>query len=368
MEISEKQQAKKAVIAMSGGVDSSVAAYLMKKQGYECIGATMKLFYGEDPECGGEHSCCSASDVEDARSVAHSLDMPFYVFNFSDQFEKKVIRCFAEAYENGRTPNPCIDCNRYLKFERLFERARELDYDFVVTGHYARIEYDSASGRYLLKKAADENKDQSYVLYSMTQEQLAHTRFPLGGMSKPEVRALAKAHGFVNAKKHDSQDICFVPNGRYADFIERYTGKTFPPGDFIDRSGKKLGEHRGVIRYTVGQRRGLGLALPEPLYVSRVNPEDNTVTLAPEPELYSKALIATDINLISVPCLREPVRLKAKVRYRQPEQTATVTQTDENTLRVDFDEPQRAITRGQALVLYDGDVVVGGGTIDAIPE
>ncbi|MCH5264320.1 MAG: tRNA 2-thiouridine(34) synthase MnmA [Lachnospiraceae bacterium] len=368
MKISESKNSKKAIIAMSGGVDSSVAAFLMKEKGYECMGATMKLFYGEEPESANEHSCCSLSDVEDARSVAHALDIPFYVFNFSEQFEEKVIQRFVEAYENGRTPNPCIDCNRYLKFDKLFSRAKELDYDFVVTGHYAQIVYDEASGRYLLKKAVDDNKDQSYVLYSMTQEQLAHTLFPLGGMTKPEVRNIAESHRFVNARKHDSQDICFVQNGKYADFIEEYTGKSFPAGDFIDGDGQKLGDHKGVIRYTVGQRKGLGLSFPEPMYVSQVNPENNTVTLVPEPHLYSKTLIATDINLISVSRIEEPMRIKAKVRYRQPEQPATVTQIDEDTLRVDFDEPQRAITKGQAVVLYDGDTVVGGGTIESLPK
>ena len=354
---------KKALIAMSGGVDSSVAAYLMKSQGYDCMGVTMKLFHNEDIGISREHSCCSLDDVEDARSVAYALGIPYHVFNFSDRFEESVISRFISAYENGVTPNPCIDCNRYLKFDKLYLRAKELSYDYVVTGHYARIEKDDSSGRYLLKKALDADKDQSYVLYALTQEQLAHTIFPLGGLTKPEVREIAEAHGFINAHKQDSQDICFVQNGSYADFIEEHTGKSYPCGDFIDRDGNILGCHRGVIRYTVGQRKGLGISFSKPMYVCAVDPTENTVTLGKESELYSQALTAKDINLISVPTIDKPLRLKAKVRYRQPEQWATVTQTDADTLKIQFDEPQRAVTKGQAVVLYDGDTVVGGATI-----
>ncbi len=354
---------RKAMIAMSGGVDSSVAAFLMKEQGYDCIGATMKLFYNEDAGIPRDHSCCSLDDVEDARSVAQSMDMPYYVMNFSERFREDVIDRFVAAYENGMTPNPCIDCNRYLKFEKLFSRAKELGCDYVVTGHYALIEYDGDRKRYLLRKAADPGKDQSYVLYSMTQEQLAHTIFPLGGMEKTQVRRIAEEHGFVNAKKHDSQDICFVQNGSYADFIEQYTGKTYPAGNFVDTQGRVLGQHRGVIRYTVGQRKGLGISFAQPMYVSRVDPLENTVVLGSNEDLFSRTFSAKDINLIAVDRLDGPVRLKAKVRYRQPEQWATVTQEGEDTLHIEFDEPQRAITKGQAVVLYDGDIVVGGGTI-----
>ncbi|MCI8473410.1 MAG: tRNA 2-thiouridine(34) synthase MnmA [Clostridiales bacterium] len=354
---------KKAIIAMSGGVDSSVAAYLMKSQGYDCMGVTMKLFRGEDIGVPREHSCCSMDDVEDARSIAYSLGIPYHVFNFSDRFEDTVIRRFIESYENGRTPNPCIDCNRYLKFDKLYHRAKELDYDFVVTGHYAHIERDTASGRYLLKKAADRDKDQSYVLYMLTQEQLAHTLFPLGGMVKNKVRSIAETQGFINAHKHDSQDICFVRNGSYGDFIEEHTGKKYPGGAFLDCSGNILGTHKGVIRYTMGQRKGLGISSAEPLYVCAVDPICNTVTLGKEAQLYSRTLTATDINMITVSSIDKPLRLKAKVRYRQTEQWATVIQTDKNTLRIEFDEPQRAVTGGQAAVLYDGDTVVGGGTI-----
>lgn len=354
---------QKAIIAMSGGVDSSVAAYLMKKAGYECIGATMKLFHNEDTGVSRAHTCCSLDDVEDARSVAYALGMPYYVFNFSERFREDVLEKFVLSYENGCTPNPCIDCNRYLKFEKLFSRMRELEYDYVVTGHYAQIERDGTSGRYLLKKAVDDTKDQSYVLYSLTQEQLAHVQFPLGSMRKSEAREIAGEQGFINARKHDSQDICFVVNGKYGDFIEHYRGKHYPEGDFLDANGNVLGRHKGIIRYTIGQRKGLGLALKEPMYVTAVDPVKNTVTLGRNEELFARTLRARDINLISLPEIKGELRLKAKVRYRHTEQWARVVQTEPDEIRVEFEEPQRAITAGQAVVLYDGDVVVGGGTI-----
>ncbi|MGN0537361.1 MAG: tRNA 2-thiouridine(34) synthase MnmA [Acutalibacteraceae bacterium] len=354
---------KKALIAMSGGVDSSVSAFLMKKQGYDCMGVTMKLFQNDDVGVSREQSCCSLEDVEDARSVAFSLGIPYHVFNFSDRFQEEVMDRFVRSYENGITPNPCIDCNRYLKFQKLFLRAKELGYDYIVTGHYAQIVFDEKTGLFLLKKAVDPHKDQSYVLYSLTQEQLAHIKFPLGGMNKSDVRKIAEEQGFINAKKHDSQDICFVQDGKYANFIEQYTGKTYPDGNFVDKNGKVLGRHKGIIRYTIGQRKGLGLALPQPMYVCSVNPSENTVILGTNDELFSKDLIAKDINLISVEHIDTPLRLKAKIRYAQPEQWATVTQLDDDTLSVVFDEPQRAITKGQSVVLYDGDIVVGGGTI-----
>lgn len=357
---------KKVLVAMSGGVDSSVAACLMKESGNECIGATMKLFQNEDVGLSKEHSCCSLDDVEDARSVANELDMPFYVLNFSERFKECVVDKFVEAYENGLTPNPCIECNRHLKFTALFNRVKELDYDYVVTGHYARIGYNETTKRYELKKAIDDTKDQSYVLYSMTQEQLAHVLFPLGELKKTEVREIAAKHNFINANKHDSQDICFVQNGSYADFIEEYTGKTYPEGEFVDTENNVLGTHKGIIRYTVGQRKGLGLSLKLPMYVSEVNPSENKVVLSTNEELFSDTVIAHDINLISVDKITEPMRVKAKVRYKHTEQWATLTQPDNDTLKVVFDEPQRAITKGQALVIYDGDVVVGGGTISEL--
>ncbi|MDY3285893.1 MAG: tRNA 2-thiouridine(34) synthase MnmA [Eubacteriales bacterium] len=351
------------MVAMSGGVDSSVAAGLLQEQGYDCTGVTMKLFDSGDGAIPRERSCCSLEDVEDARSVAYRLGIGYHVFNFSESFQEEVIDRFIRAYENGMTPNPCIGCNRHLKFDRLYRRAAALGYDRIATGHYVRIERDADSGRYLLKKARDAGKDQSYVLYAMTQEQLAHTLFPLGGMTKAEVRAIAEERGFVNARKRDSQDICFVQGGCYADFIRERTGKTYPEGDFIDTAGHVLGRHRGIIHYTVGQRRGLGLSFPEPMYVCAVDPADNTVTLGTERELYTDTLTAEDVNLISCPALDAPRRLRVRIRYRQPEQWAVVTQTGADTLKIVFDRPQRAVTRGQAAVLYDGDTVVGGGTI-----
>ena len=353
----------KALIAMSGGVDSGVAACLMKERGYDCIGVPMKLFHNEDIGLSREHSCCSLDDVEDARSVARRLSMPHYVFNFSERFKECVVEPFIRAYENGVTPNPCIDCNRYLKFDKLFLRARELGCEYVVTGHYARVAYDESSGRFFLKKGLDEEKDQSYVLYAMTQEQLKHTRFPLGGLTKPEVRRIAEEHGFINAGKPESQDICFVTKGDYAGFIEEYTGKKYPAGDFVNRRGEIIGRHRGIIHYTVGQRKGLGIAAGVPLYVSKMDPRRNTVVLGTEAELYTKRIIARDINLISVSSLTEPKRLKAMTRYRGKESRATVIQTDEDTLSIVFDTPQKAVAKGQAVVLYEGDNVVGGGTI-----
>ena len=353
----------KALIAMSGGVDSSVAAYLMRKQGYECIGATMKLYHNEDICIPKDHSCCSLDDVEDARAVAASMDIPYYVFNFSERFKEEVMDKFVHCYECGITPNPCIDCNKYLKFEYLYNRAKELGYDYVVTGHYAQIKYDASIDRYLLCKAVDASKDQSYVLYSLTQEQLAHTQFPLGCMPKSKTREIAEQQGFINAKKHDSQDICFVQNGNYAEFIEDYTKKTYPEGNFVDVYGNILGRHKGIIRYTIGQRKGLGLSLKEPMYVMEINTTDNTVVLGRDADLFTDTLIANDINLISVPRIDGEMRVKAKVRYRHTEQPATVTQIGDDTIKVVFDEPQRAITKGQAVVLYDGDIVVGGGTI-----
>lgn len=351
----------KALIAMSGGVDSSVAAYLMKKIGYDCIGVTMRLFHNKDAAVVDEKTCCSLADVEDARSTSFRLEIPYYVFNFTANFKKQVIDRFIAAYECGATPNPCIDCNRYLKFEKLYRRAMELGCDYVVTGHYARIE--NKNGRYLLKKALDDTKDQSYVLYSMTQEQLAHTRFPLGGMFKSETRRIAEEQGFINANKHDSQDICFVPHGDYARVIELQTGKTYPPGNFIDQNGNVLGEHKGMIRYTIGQRKGLGLAYPEPLYVCEKRITDNTVILGKNEELFSKSLYASDFNWISYEIPKNVLRVKAKVRYKHEEQWATATPLEADCVHIEFDEPQRAITPGQAVVLYDGDVVIGGGTI-----
>jgi len=351
---------------MSGGVDSSVAAYLTKEQGFDCVGITMKLFDNEDVGTGAENTCCSLRDVEDARRVASLLDMPFFVFNFADDFKEQVISRFIKAYQDGATPNPCIDCNRFMKFNKLLHRARQLGMEYVVTGHYARIEHDDAGGRYILKKAADGAKDQSYVLYAMTQEQLRHTLLPLGHLLKSEVRDIAARQGFANAKKHDSQDICFVQDGSYADFIRQYTGLECPTGRFVDACGNDLGGHKGIIHYTVGQRKRLGLSFTQPMYVRSICAKDDTVVLGTSDTLYTRTLTARDINLIPFPRLDEPLRVRAKTRYGQPEQPATVWQMDDDAIRVEFDSPQRAMTKGQAVVLYDGDTVVGGGTIDEV--
>lgn len=355
---------RKAIIAMSGGVDSSVAALLTKETGDECIGATMKLFHNEDIGVKREKTCCSLDDVEDARNVCYRMGIRYYVFNFSERFKEDVMDRFVDAYEHGATPNPCIDCNRYLKFDKMFQRMRELEYDYIVTGHYARVEYDEEKNRYLLKKAVDDTKDQSYVLYMLTQEQLAHISLPLGGLHKTEVREIAEKHGFVNARKHDSQDICFVPDGDYAKFIEQYTGRKSIPGDFVDTEGNILGKHKGIIHYTLGQRRGLGIPAASRLYVCDISPKTNQVVLGNNEDLFHSELTATKVNLISCESLKEPMRLKAKIRYRHPEQEAVAWQTEDGVLHVRFDKPQRAITRGQAVVLYDGDIVVGGGVIE----
>ena len=351
----------KALIAMSGGVDSSVAAKLTIDKGFECIGCTMKLYNNEDAGVSRLNTCCSVEDVEDARSVSYKLGMPHYVFNFTDDFREKVIQKFIDSYEKGITPNPCIDCNRYMKFDKLFQRARILGCDYVVTGHYARIEKEG--DKFLLKKAVDENKDQSYVLYSMTQEQLGHTMFPLGAMHKEETRKIAEANGFLNADKPDSQDICFVPDGDYAAVIALHTGKRPQKGDFVDKNGNVLGHHRGIINYTIGQRRGLGLAMEKPVYVCAICPKNNTVVVGSNEDLFTREFDADSFNWISGQVPAEQFRCKVKIRYRHPEKWAVVEPVGEGRVHVIFDEPQRAITPGQAAVLYDGDTVLGGGVI-----
>ena len=353
---------KKAMIAMSGGVDSSVAAYLISQQGYETVGVTMKL-HNDSSQAQAEASCCTSDDIEDARSVAGILGIPYHVYNYSDNFTEHVISRFVDAYRNARTPNPCIDCNRYIKFDRLVKTAIELGFDYVVTGHYAVTEYDESSGRYLLKKAVDESKDQSYVLYSLSQEQLSHILFPLGSMSKQEVREIADKLDFINADKPDSQDICFVPDGDYARFIEEWCGLKFENGNFVDLQGNVIAQHKGIINYTIGQRKGLGIAAKAPYYVVGKNLETNEVILGSNEDLFSSTLTATDVNFISVEKLTGPMRVRAKVRYKQKETDATISPLENGDVSVVFDEPQRAIASGQAVVFYDGDIVVGGGTI-----
>ena len=348
---------KKALIAMSGGVDSSVAASSMVEAGYTCLGVTMRLHdYG--------NSCGAASEAQDAAAVAEQLGFPFEILDCREAFEQHVIQRFVTAYEAGDTPNPCIECNRHLKFSLLYDYAREQGCDMVVTGHYARVEQDPQTGKYQLKKAVNLAKDQSYVLYFLTQEQLAHIAFPLGAMpDKDTVRSRAAEYGFASAGKKDSQDICFVPGGKYADFIRQRTGREYPPGDFVDAQGKVLGQHKGLIGYTIGQRKGLGLALPAPLYVRSKCMADNTVLLTPEDQLYTDTLLAERFNWVFGDIPTQPVRVTAKTRYSAKEAPATATVLPDGMVQVVFDIPQRAVTEGQAVVLYDGDNVVGGGTI-----
>ena len=355
---------KKALIAMSGGVDSSVAALIMKENGYDCIGITMKLYDSETGQACRSRTCCTLEDVEDARQVASALSIPYYVLNFKDDFQKKVILPFVETYENGGTPNPCIRCNRFMKHEKLYKKAEELGCDYIVTGHYARIRYDEEKQRYLLLKAKDEKKDQSYVLYFLNQEQLKHSLFPLGEFeTKEEVRAIAEKNGFFNADKPDSQDICFVTSGSYGDFLEKFRGKPYPKGYFVDEEGHKLGKHKGIIRYTIGQRKGLGLALKEPMYVAGKNLEKNQIILTKGPALYSEALEAEDFTWISMDPPKEEYPVTVKTRYNAKAVPAFVSVKEENNVLLRFEKPERAIAAGQAVVLYDGEIVVGGGTI-----
>ncbi len=346
---------EKLAIAMSGGVDSSAAACLLQEQGYDLIGMTMKLFDRPDQVW---------TDGEDAKAVARQLGFPHHMVDLSPCFRAQVMDSFAAAYEAGRTPNPCVTCNRHIKFGALLQKALELGCDKIATGHYARVEYDSGSGRWLLKKALHPEKDQSYVLSTLTQAQLSRVLLPLGALSKEEIRDIAHSRGLVTAHKSDSQDICFIPDGDYSAFIRRHTGKSYPSGPFLDQEGAPLGRHTGIIDYTVGQRRGLGVSSNHGrLYVREIRPQDNAVVLSDNESLFADTLIAGDLNLIPCDRLDGPVRLRAKIRYRMKEQPCTVEQTGPRSIRLTFDQPQRAITPGQTVVLYDGDAVVGGATI-----
>ena len=344
-----------ALIAMSGGVDSSVAAWLTQQQGLHCIGGTLRLFAKE-----------GSDDVEDARNVATRLGMPFHVFEASTRFREAVMDKFVRCYECGLTPNPCIDCNRHIKFGHLLQEALSLGCDYIVTGHYARVHQDEQTGRYLLQKAADAAKDQTYFLACLTQEQLRHIRFPLGERTKAEVRHIAEEQGFLNARKRDSQDICFVPDGDYMAFLEGFTGKKYAPGDYLDQNGKIVGKHRGAVAYTLGQRKGLGIAMGQPVYVCAKDMARNTVTVGPNEALFHKALRAADWCWFPFPAPAGPMKVMAKARSRMVEQPATLYPEQNCVCRIEFDEPQRAITPGQAVVLYDGDTVLGGGTITEV--
>ena len=356
---------ERVICAMSGGVDSSVAAKLLVDAGYDVMGVTMKLFDSDGVILEeGSRTCCSLEDVEDARSVAFSLGIPYHVFNYTDTFGTCVVDKFCHAYLEGRTPNPCIDCNRFLKFEALQKRRRELGYDYVATGHYARRAFDEESGRYLLKKGLDPKKDQSYVLYHLTQDQLAHMLFPVGELEKTQVREVAHEAGLGNADKLESQDICFVPDGDYATFIEEHTGATFEPGPIVDEQGNKLGTHNGLVHYTIGQRKGLGVAAGHPLFVLKKDAETNTLVVGPASSAGVTEVVINDVNLISVPSIEEPIEVEAKVNYRATPRKA-VAGMERGKIIVSFEEPVRAVAPGQALVMYQGDVVVGGGTIES---
>lgn len=350
---------KKALIAISGGVDSSATALLIKEAGYECVGVTMKLHSKRDTSIDG---CVTTKDIEDAKSVCERIGIPHHVVDFSGDFAKYVIDDFVSAYENGATPNPCIECNYRLKFDRLFEYGRSLGYDIIATGHYAKIEFDEKYGRRVLKKAADNTKDQSYVLFRLSKEQLEHTIFPLGSLSKDATRELAARAGLDVSSKKDSQDICFIPDGDYAKFIENYTNKRYIPGNFVTRDGKILGQHRGIIRYTIGQGKGLGLALPHRMYVCEKRLDTNEVVIGDNEDLFSCELWADNVSFSAIDTLDAPMRVKAKIRYKHNEQSATAAM-ENGLLHVVFDEPVRAICKGQSVVLYDEDTVLGGGRI-----
>ena len=357
----------KVVVGMSGGVDSSVAAYLLKEQGYDVIGVTMQIWQEEDA-CSVEENggCCGLSAVEDARRVASALGIPYYVMNFRKEFKENVIDYFTDEYLNGRTPNPCIACNRYVKWEALLNRSMAIGADYIATGHYARIDR-LPNGRYALRRSATLAKDQTYALYNLTQEQLKRTLMPVGAYSKDEIRSIAEKIGLIVADKPDSQDICFVPDGDYASFIEdtvrEKTGKELPTGNFVTQDGRVLGQHKGIVHYTVGQRKGLGLALGYPAFVLEIRPETNEVVIGEQEDVFTKVLYADRLNYMAEPSFENGRRAMAKIRYNHRGSVCVIYPEGPDRVRVEFDEPVRAVTPGQAVVFNDGDYVLGGGTI-----
>jgi tRNA-specific 2-thiouridylase len=354
---------KKVVVGMSGGVDSSVAAYLLKKQGYDVIGVTMQIWQDEEPDAVQENGgCCGLSAVDDARRVAEYLEIPYYVMNFKKEFQENVIDYFIGEYQEARTPNPCIACNRYVKWESLLQRSLSIGADYIATGHYARIA-QLENGRYTLKKSATDAKDQTYALYNLTQEQLSRTLMPVGEYTKDQIREIAEKLLLPVAHKPDSQEICFVPDHDYASFIEKETGKKSVPGNFVDPDGNILGQHKGIIHYTIGQRKGLGIALGRPAFVADIRKETNEVVIGTNEDVFAPALLADRVNFMSIEKLDEPREVIAKIRYNHKGAPCRIEMVGEDQVKVTFHEPQRAITPGQAVVFYDGDCVLGGGTI-----